>query len=69
MQLSKPFGTVTPTLDGDVLGVLASAEVSFTITQIQRILTTVSGEGIRKVLTRLTTQGVGLRNQAGRTNT
>lgn len=39
MQLSKPFGTVTPTLDGDVL---ASAEVSFTITQIQRILTTVS---------------------------
>lgn len=66
MQLSKPFGTVTPTLDGDVL---ASAEVSFTITQIQRILTTVSGEGIRKVLTRLTAQGVGLRNQAGRTIT
>ena len=69
MQLNKPFGTVTPTLDGDVLGVLASAEVSFTITQIQRILTTVSGEGIRKVLTRLTAQGVVLRNQVGRTNT
>ena len=57
MQLNKPFATVTPTLDGDVLAVLASADVTFTVSQIQRILTTVSGEGIRKVLTRLTAQG------------
>lgn len=69
MQLNRPFATVTPTLDGDVLGVLASADVSFTISQIQRILTTVSGEGIRKVLTRLTAQGVVLNDQVGRTNT
>lgn len=69
MQLNKPFATVTPTLDGDVLGVLASADVTFTISQIQRILSTVSGEGIRKVLTRLTTQGVVLNDQVGRTNT
>jgi len=69
MQLNKPFATVTPTLDGDVLGVLASADVTFTISQIQRILTTVSGEGIRKVLTRLTAQGVVLHDQVGRTNT
>ncbi len=69
MQLTKPFATVTPTLDGDVLTALASADVTFTISQIQRILTTASGEGIRKVLTRLTTQGVVLHYQVGRTNT
>lgn len=69
MQLNKPFATVTPTLDGDVLGVLASADVTFTISQIRHILTTVSGEGIRKVLTRLTAQGVVLHDQVGRTNT
>lgn len=69
MQLNRPFATVTPTLDGDVLAVLATADVTFTISQIQRILTTVSGEGIRKVLTRLTAQGVVLHDRAGRTNT
>lgn len=69
MQLNKPFTTVTPTLDGDVLAVLASAEVTFTISQIQRIITTASGEGIRKVLTRLSAQGVVLHDQVGRTNT
>ncbi len=69
MQLNKPFTTVTPTLDGDVLAVLASAEVTFTISQIQRIITMASGEGIRKVLTRLTAQGVVLHDQVGRTNT
>jgi hypothetical protein len=68
MQLNKPFATVTPTLDGDVLGVLASADVTFTISQIQRILTTVSGEGIRKVLARLTLQGVVLHDRVGRAN-
>jgi hypothetical protein len=69
MQLHRPFATVTPTLDGDVLAVLATSDVTFTITQIQRILTTASGEGIRKVLTRLTAQGVVLHDQVGRTNT
>jgi hypothetical protein len=69
MQLNRPFATVTPTLDGDVLGVLANSEATFTITQIHRILTTASGEGIRKVLTRLTTQGVVIHDQVGRTNT
>lgn len=69
MQLSKPFATVTPTLDGDVLFVLASADATFTIKQVQRILTTASGEGIRKVLNRLTAQGVVIHDQVGRTHT
>lgn len=70
MQLNRPFATVTPTLDGDVLAVLATISTeTFTISQIQRILTTASGEGIRKVLTRLTAQGVVLHGRVGRTNT
>lgn len=69
LQLSKPLATVTPTLDGDVLAVLANAEVAFTISQVQRILTTASGEGIRKVLNRLTAQGVVLHDEVGRTHT
>lgn len=52
-----------------MFAVLAAADVTFTISQIQCILTTVSGEGIRKVLTRLTAQGVVLHDQVGRTNT
>ncbi|MEW2478347.1 nucleotidyltransferase domain-containing protein [Mycobacterium sp. NPDC049093] len=69
MQLNKPFATVTPTLDGDVLAVLTSADVTFTISQVQRILTKASGEGIRKVLNRLTAQGVVLHDEVGRTHT
>lgn len=69
MQLSRPFATVTPTLDGDILGVLAAADVTFTIVQMNRILATVSGEGIRKALSRLTAQGVVLHGQVGRTHT
>lgn len=68
MQLNKPFATVTPTLDGDVLAVLASADSVFTVSQVQRILVEASGEGIRKVLNRLTEQGVVLRDQVGRTH-
>ncbi len=69
MQLNRPFATVTPTLDGDVLAVLASTDATFTISQVQRLLATGSGEGIRKVLTRLVAQGVVLHDRVGRTNT
>lgn len=69
MQLDKPFATVTPTLDGDVLAVLASADATFTISQIHRILTTASGEGIRKVVNRLAAHGVVIHDEVGRTHT
>ncbi|WP_336794162.1 nucleotidyltransferase family protein [Gordonia malaquae] len=69
MQLNKPFATVAPTLDGDVLTVLANADATFTIAQVQRILTTPSDEGIRKALNRLTRQGVVLHGKVGRTHT
>jgi predicted nucleotidyltransferase len=58
MQLSKPFKTITPTLDGDILAVLARQDTTFTTGQLHRILVRPSEEGIRKVLRRLTKQGI-----------
>lgn len=58
MELSRPLSTVTPTLDGDVLAVLASHDVTFTTGQLHRVLMRHSEEGIRKVLQRLTKQGI-----------
>jgi predicted nucleotidyltransferase len=58
MELSRPLATVTPTLDGDVLTVLAQQEAAFTTGQLHRVLASYSEEGIRKVLLRLTHQGV-----------
>jgi predicted transcriptional regulator len=65
MQLNRPLATVTPTLDGDVLAVLATHDATFTTGQIHRILTDFSEEGIRKVLTRLVMQGVVLADRVG----
>ncbi|WP_319455416.1 MULTISPECIES: nucleotidyltransferase domain-containing protein [unclassified Mycobacterium] len=58
MQFNRPFATVTPTLDGDVLAVLAAHDAAFTAGQIRRVLNDYSEEGIRKVLTRLVLQGI-----------
>jgi len=58
MQLNRPLATITPTLDGDVLAVLAQHEVTFTAGQLHRMLGRYSEEGIRKVLLRLARQGI-----------
>jgi hypothetical protein len=58
MELARPLATVTPTLDGDVLTALARHEGAFTAGQLHRVLSHYSEEGIRKVLQRLTRQGV-----------
>lgn len=58
MELNRPLATVTPTLDGDVLAVLAMRDTTFTTGQIHRVLNAFSEEGIRKVLARLVRQGV-----------
>lgn len=65
MNLNRPLSTVTPTLDGDVLAVLARGDAGFTAGQLRRILTRYSEEGIRKVLHRLTKQGVVRAESAG----
>jgi predicted nucleotidyltransferase len=57
VELNRPLATITPTLDADVLTVLARHDATFTTGQVHRILTRHSEEGIRKVLRRLTSQG------------
>lgn len=58
MQVQHPFRTVTPTLDGDVLAVLAGADAAFTPPQVHRLIGSRSEAGVRKVLRRLVEQGV-----------
>ena len=58
MELHRPLATITPTLDGDVLALLAQVDATFTTGQLHRVLTRHSEEGIRKALGRLTRQGV-----------
>ncbi len=58
MELSHPLAVVTPTLDGDVLAAMAQHDVSFTTGQLHRIMPRYSKAGIRKVLMRLTHQGI-----------
>lgn len=65
MDLGRPLATMTPTLDGDVLAVLAQAETTFTTGQMHRVLGRYSEDGIRKVLIRLTSQGIVLAERVG----
>ena len=62
-----PLRVVTPTVDGDVLGVLAGADAEFTVPQVHRLVGRWSEAGVRKALDRLTSQGIVLRRLAGRT--
>ena len=66
MELQHPFRVVTPTVDGDVLAVLARADAEFTPPQVHDVLGRYSEAGIRKVLGRLVEQGIVLQRPAGR---
>jgi predicted nucleotidyltransferase len=68
MESGHPLRTVTPSLDGDVLAVLAGAEAEFTGRQLQRLVGTQSHRGVQLVLNRLVRQGVVTRRAAGRAN-
>ena len=65
MELQHPLAVVTPTVDGDVLAVLARAEASFTTGQVHRVLPSVSQQGIRNSLQRLVEQGIVLADRVG----
>lgn len=58
MQLQSPFAVITPTLDGEVLAVLARVESNLTVGQVRSLLPHRSDEGIRKALRRLSAQGI-----------
>ena len=68
MNFSRPLETLTPTLDGDVLTVLARADAEMTGRQIQRLAGHGSHQGIRNAADRLTRQGIVLRRPAGNAN-
>lgn len=58
MLLDRPLQVVTPTVDGDILAILARGDVALTPGEIQRRMERYSVTGIRKALTRLTEQGI-----------
>jgi predicted nucleotidyltransferase len=68
VELSRPLAVITPTLDGDVLRVLAQADAEFTTGDVHRLLDGPSVRGILKTLERLTEQGIVSRRPAGRAN-
>ena len=61
----RPLAVVAPTLDADVLAVLARADAAFTPGQAARVLAGPSVEGVRRVLRRLTDQGIVDAEQVG----
>jgi predicted nucleotidyltransferase len=65
MDFRRPLSVVAPTLDGDVLGVLAGADEEFTGRRIHRVLGHGSEHGVRKAADRLVEQGIVSRRQAG----
>jgi predicted nucleotidyltransferase len=65
MDFRRPLSVIAPTLDGDVLGVLAGAEEEFTGRRIHRVLGRGSEQGVRKAADRLVKQGIVSRRQAG----
>jgi len=68
MDFRRPLQVVTPTLDGDVLSVLAGAETEMTGRELQRVIGRGSHQGIRNAADRLAEQGVVSRRSAGNAN-
>ena len=58
MDLSRPARTVIPTLDADVLLVLAGTTTPLTGRQVHRLAASGSQQGVAKVLLRLTQTGL-----------
>ena len=65
MDLSNPLRVVTPTLDADVLRVLAPADKAFTGREVHRAVGTASYDGVRLALARLVRQGIVESERAG----
>jgi predicted nucleotidyltransferase len=65
VDLQHPLSVISPTLDGDVLGLLGGGQLRLTGREIGRRISA-SQEGVRRVLDRLVEQGIVLREQVGR---
>jgi hypothetical protein len=68
MDFHRPLQVITPTLDGDVLSVLARADAEMTGRELQRVIGRGSHQGIRNAADRLAYQGVVSRRSAGSAN-
>ncbi len=65
MLLDRPFMVVTPTVDGDVLAVLAGADALYTAPRVHELIGEHSVSGVRNALQRLAGQGIVTTQQAG----
>jgi predicted nucleotidyltransferase len=65
VDLQRPLQVITPTLDGDVLALLARGRIKLTGRDISRKIQA-SHEGVRLTLRRLVDQGIVLAETAGR---
>lgn len=66
MDFGHPLRVVTPTLDGEVLRVLAGADAEFTGRAVHQLIGQGSENGVRRALARLVSEGVVDSRQAGR---
>ena len=65
MDLARPLTVVTPTVDADVLAVLAGGEAEFTGRQVHQVAGRHSEKGVRNCLHRLVLQGIVTARRAG----
>jgi predicted nucleotidyltransferase len=65
MDLARPLTLITPTVDADVLSVLAGAKASFTGRQVHQVAGRHSERGVRNALHRLCAQGIVMRERVG----
>ena len=66
MDLGRPLTVVTPTVDADVLVVLASADAEFTGRRVHQVAGCHSEKGVRNCLHRLVEQGIVTARRAGK---
>ena len=66
VDLSRPLTVVAPTVDADVLAVLANAEAEFTGRQVHQVAGRHSEKGVRNALHRLVGQGIVSARRAGK---
>lgn len=65
MDLWHPFRVITPTVDGEVLAVLAGATTAFTAPQVHALIGRYSESGVRNTLQRLRREGIVLAARTG----
>jgi predicted nucleotidyltransferase len=68
MNLSRPLTSLIPSLEGEVLTVLAAAEIAFTGRRVHKVIGKNSQVGVSKVLQKLVDQGIVTVQSAGTSN-